>query len=177
MNFKKRGKKTRVEPTKRNTKQKGAYFHSAIHTWYFWFHSSAFSFLYPLRMDGSFFCAILCEWVCLCAFFMTICAIFYLDSIEFSLTYSAPFLSVHTLNAMDLAHLLQSAPIQSQFTFFFIYLFFFQRKQNRILQCCCCCCFFLWLFDGIVRWSFLSKFHWFCLLILCISFDSPFTAT
>lgn len=99
---------------------------------------------------------------CVCAHFYDYLRNILFDYIGFSLTYSAPFLSLHTLNAMDLAHLLQCAPIQSHFTFFLLYGFFsVQREKIVVFQCCCCC--FMALYVNRCCWffffSFLSKFH------------------
>lgn len=185
MNFKTKETKKDTQPSNppSNNKQKGAYFHSAIHTLYFWFHSSAFSFQYPLRMDGFFLRAFFFSFAiwheiseCVCAHFYDYLRNILFDYIGFSLTYSAPFLSLHMLNA----HLLQCAPIQTHFTFFFLFGFFFSAQREKIVVFQFCCCYFMALYVNRCCWfffSFLSKFHWFCLLIVCISFDSPFTAT
>lgn len=90
---------------------------------------------------------------CVCAHFYDYLRNILFDYIGFSLTYSAPFLSLHTLNAMDLAHLLQCAPIQSHFTFFLLYGFFsVQREKIVVFQCCCCC--FMALYVNRCCWFF-----------------------
>lgn len=163
-------KRKRLSSNKQTNEKKtdDAHFHFAIHTLYFWFHSSAFSLVYPLRMVGLFFIPfslalfvrLLCiESMCvlLLFFYDYLRAIFYLIALGLCRSLTTWRFYHCTHRSQWALHLLQWRNRYNHHGFWSLSLssilwsFFLFPKEEKVSMC---------VYLSVVLWPFNAFVHW-----------------